>query len=235
MEQLHFLHLPSWPIFRQLQLEEALFRADSRNWCIINQGSCPGIVMGISSQVEKLVHIDRWKQKPIPIVRRYSGGGTVVVDEKTLFVSFILNKKHLEAPAFPANIMKWSEELYQPIFDHSSFALRENDYVIGNQKFGGNAQSIAKERFVHHSTLLWDYNSELMNLLTLPEKRPQYRKDREHGDFLCSLDSIFPNHETFWERLEKRLDEKFFVKKVHLEEVEEVLTKPHRKTTCFIH
>ena len=29
------------PIMRQLQIEEALYRADDRNWCIVNRGAAP--------------------------------------------------------------------------------------------------------------------------------------------------------------------------------------------------
>ena len=43
----------SHPILEQLQLEEALFRADQRNWCLLNSGSPPAIVMGISGLPER--------------------------------------------------------------------------------------------------------------------------------------------------------------------------------------
>ena len=40
--------------------------------------------------------------------------------------------------------MNWTGEFYKKVFDRvgvTSFALRENDYVFGDQKFAGNAQS----------------------------------------------------------------------------------------------
>ncbi len=49
MHVVKLLRLHKVPILRQLLLEEALLRADSSNWCIINNGtSVPAIVMGIS-------------------------------------------------------------------------------------------------------------------------------------------------------------------------------------------
>lgn len=39
--------------------------------------------------------------------------------------------------------MNWTGEFYKKVFDRvgvTSFALRENDYVFGDQKFAGNAQ-----------------------------------------------------------------------------------------------
>ena len=49
MQTVKLLKLHRVPILRQLLLEEALLRADSGNWCIVNNGtSVPAIVMGIS-------------------------------------------------------------------------------------------------------------------------------------------------------------------------------------------
>ncbi|NGX54212.1 MAG: hypothetical protein K1000chlam4_00937, partial [Chlamydiae bacterium] len=50
MTTFSLLHLSGLPIFEQLQLEEALLRADEGNWCLINSGVPPAIVMGISAK-----------------------------------------------------------------------------------------------------------------------------------------------------------------------------------------
>jgi len=47
--------------------------------------------------------------------------------------------------------------------------------VFGDRKFGGNAQSITKNRWVHHTSFLWDYDVKNMSYLKLPAKVPQYR------------------------------------------------------------
>src|SRR5438045_757750 len=86
---LHVVRLERTPILQQLQAEEALLRADNRNWCLLNRGSPPAIVMGISGKAEQLIRPDKLQESPIPLIRRYSGGGTVVVDENTWFVTFI--------------------------------------------------------------------------------------------------------------------------------------------------
>jgi lipoate-protein ligase A len=44
-----FLRLAAFPILQQLQLEEALLRATTHNWFVINEGTPdPTIVMGVS-------------------------------------------------------------------------------------------------------------------------------------------------------------------------------------------
>lgn len=39
------------PILQQLHLEERLLRTSSENWCIVNDGNDPTIVMGVSGSV----------------------------------------------------------------------------------------------------------------------------------------------------------------------------------------
>ncbi len=56
---MRMLRLHGIPIFKQLQIEEAIFRADKGNWCLWNvcTGS-PKIVMGISGKPAKLLDVD---------------------------------------------------------------------------------------------------------------------------------------------------------------------------------
>lgn len=50
------------------------------------------------------------------------------------------------------------------------------DYVYGDRKFGGNAQAITGKRWLHHTSLLWDYDPANMALLKHPSKAPEYRE-----------------------------------------------------------
>lgn len=62
------------------------------------------------------------------------------------------------------------------------------DYVFGDRKFGGNAQSIIKHRWIHHTSFLWDYDNKNMSYLKLPAKAPKYRSVSLFFNlsFLCS-------------------------------------------------
>jgi lipoate-protein ligase A len=59
------------------------------------------------------------------------------------------------------------------------------DYVFGAHKFGGNAQSITKGRWVHHTSLLWDFQPANMHLLKFPPKSPEYRQVRKPSPTLA--------------------------------------------------
>jgi lipoate-protein ligase A len=195
------LHFHNLPIAEQLELEEELLRHDTRNFCIINEGTPPAIVMGISGKAEEL--IDLSQATDIPILRRFSGGGCVVVDEGTLFVTFICQKNLHPFPAYPEQILRWTGEIYNSAFPEIS--LRENDYVIGHRKCGGNAQYIRKERWLHHTSFLWNYNPDRMNLLLHPKKTPAYRAGRNHEEFICNLSDYYPDKKEWTTRLKNEL------------------------------
>lgn len=231
---MNVLHLKNYPIYKQLQLEEALLRADDRNFCIINEGSAPAIVMGISGKPEELIHLDRLAENPIPVIKRFSGGGTVVVDENTLFVSFLFQKDYHDFEAYPEPIMRWSEGIYKTALNHLEFSLRENDYVIGDRKFGGNAQYLRKNRWLHHSTLLWDYNPDLMSLLQNPRKAPNYRDQRDHEQFLTKLGEHASDKPSFIFKIKESLIKKFPLHEITLHELLPVQNLPHRKSSTLL-
>lgn len=190
LAKLHLIHLKNVPILEQLQLEEALLRTDERSFCLINEGSPRAIVMGISGESEKLIDQESVRQENIPVIKRFSGGGTVIVDENTLFITFIMNKKDIDIAPFPEPILRWSSNLYERAWEIPHFHLRENDYCIAEHKCGGNAQYIKKDRWLHHTSFLWDYKEENMSHLLLPQKRPKYREDRDHKDFLTKMKTL---------------------------------------------
>lgn len=231
---IHILECNNTPIYQQLQIEEALLRVSEENWCILNSGSPLAIVMGISGKIDELLFADKVITDSVPVIKRFSGGGTVVVDEQTLFASFIINKESVDVRCVPDQVHSWAERFYQNVFLEEDFRLRENDYVFGEHKFGGNAQYLRKDRWLHHTTFLWEFNSENMSYLKIPSKAPKYRCGRDHTDFLCHLSERLPNKDLFFERIRRQLSEKFIVKNVNLQEVTPLIAKEHRKATKII-
>ena len=216
------VQLNNVPIYEQLKLEEAILRAGSGNWCLINSGSPPAIVMGISGIAHELV-----ERCELPLIRRFSGGGCVVVDESTLFITFIGDMPHPTPPKIHAHI----EAKLKPVFGHLPFKVRENDYVLHDKKFGGNAQYIAKNRFLHHSSLLWNYNPDLMGLLKMPKKTPAYREGRVHQDFITTLEPYFSSKP---ELIKSLMDFLSPYQVPTQEELDQLLAAPHRRSLELI-
>ncbi|XP_052189025.1 uncharacterized protein LOC127799232 isoform X3 [Diospyros lotus] len=207
------------PILKQLHLEEQLLRTSSDNWCLINDGTdAPTIVMGLSGKPFELLELGSVLQDQIPVIRRFSGGGTVIVDSGTIFVTLICNRDAVPGvQPYPHAIMHWSGLLYNEVFKGiDDFQLRENDYVFGNCKFGGNAQSITKKRWVHHTSFLWDFEARNMAYLKLPRKAPEYRLTRKHMEFVCRMKDYI-TRPLFIDRTAKAIENHFYVKPVDLE------------------
>jgi lipoate-protein ligase A len=184
-----------------LNLEEALLRADTRNWLLLTRGPpIPTIILGVSGKLHSLVNVASARAAGAHAYRRFTGGGTVVCDEGTQFVSLCLSKGAATgSPLYPKEIMAWSQGLYAPVITAllagtpaPPFTMGEHDYCLGDVKFGGNAQAVSRERWVHHTSFLWRYSPAHMALLKIPEKRPAYRRDRAHGDFLVGLGHYLP-------------------------------------------
>jgi lipoate-protein ligase A len=237
--RVRWLRLRNVPLLRQLQLEEALFRApELGTWVLTNTFGPSGyedaaepdasdgaidrhvqaIAMGISGKPELLLNEEAMRVARVPVLRRFTGGGTVVLDRGSLMVSLISGADEMpDVPPHPNGLMAFTAtQLYAPLLAPllrpagSGLELAEQDYVIGDRKCAGNAQAISGGRWVHHTSFLWDFAAGPMGLLRLPDKRPKYRADRPHGAFLVGLrEAGVPSRAAFWAALGPSLERAF--------------------------
>ncbi len=224
-------------ILRQLRLEEKLLRSrGAGNWCLLNDGTPDrSVVLGISGKPHQLVDVRRALEDGVRVIKRFSGGGTVIVDRDTQFVTLVMNAAAVpDLALFPRQIMEWTGTLYggrpHGVFaDMPGWQLRENDYVIGERKVGGNAQSISKDRWLHHTSFLWDFREETMKYLTNPAKQPRYRASRSHSDFLAPLKTYLPDRNALATRIEAALEGMGLeVAPASIEQAEDAVAAHHR-------
>ena len=224
-------------ILRQLRLEEKLLRSPGAgNWCLLNDGTPDrSVVLGISGKPHQLVDVRRALDDGVRVIKRFSGGGTVIVDRDTQFVTLVMNAAAVpDLALFPRQIMDWTGSLYggrpHGVFaDMPGWQLRENDYVIGERKVGGNAQSISKDRWLHHTSFLWDFREETMKYLTNPAKQPRYRANRSHSDFLAPLKTYMPDRNALATRIEAALEGMGLeVAPASIEQAEDAVAAHHR-------
>lgn len=224
-------------ILRQLRLEEKLLRSPGAgNWCLLNDGTPDrSVVLGISGKPHQLVDVRRALDDGVRVIKRFSGGGTVIVDRDTQFVTLVMNAAAVpDLALFPRQIMEWTGTLYggrpHGVFaDVPGWQLRENDYVIGERKVGGNAQSISKDRWLHHTSFLWDFREETMKYLTNPAKQPRYRANRSHSDFLAPLKTYLPDRNALATRIEAALEGMGLeVAPASIEQAEDAVAAHHR-------
>lgn len=152
------------------------------------------VVLGYSRKFHLEVNGEACRKHNIPVLRRPSGGGTVLQGPGCLNYSLILNLENgrplqtiTETNRYILNRHKKSLE---PILDRIISVRGISDLALGNLKFSGNAQRRKKLFVLFHGTFLLDFKIPLIEeILTLPPAQPEYRKNRKHRDFLINLNA----------------------------------------------
>ncbi|EMJ53642.1 biotin/lipoate A/B protein ligase family protein [Leptospira interrogans serovar Valbuzzi str. Duyster] len=135
------------------------------------------------------------------IVRRASGGGTVVhhPDENLNFTFFI----SLDVKPELYKVKESYDYFLSLVLDAlkrqtlgASFRGKSDLAVLENgleKKISGNAQFRKRGAVVHHGTLILKPSliERVSKLLKHPPEEPEYRKNRKHSDFVTSLPDNF--------------------------------------------
>jgi lipoate-protein ligase A len=128
----------------------------------------------------------------VPVLRRASGGGTVLLGAGCLLFSLVLAYHRAVA-------LREITSSYAYILDRISLALNDrraglerigtSDLAAAGRKFSGNAQQRKRNHLLHHGTLLYRFDLESVGrYLALPRRQPEYRHQRGHRDFLQNLE-----------------------------------------------
>jgi len=187
-----------------LACDEALL-----DWCESGEGAeClrfwespePFVVVGYANKVATEVNVAACEARKIPILRRCSGGGTVVQGPGCLNYTLVLpitkdGPLHSIAVANQF-IMRRNRTAIQSLFSRPQTpdpspetAIRGHiDLAIGGRKFSGNSQRRRKHFLLFHGTFLLNFDLALIGeLLLMPSKEPDYRESRKHADFLTNI------------------------------------------------
>ena len=72
------------------------------------------------------------KAAEVEVIKRFTGGGTVVTDQNTQFVTLIINQADLPSVLpQPRPIMQWTQKFYAPLFSRfGRFELQEQGMPI---------------------------------------------------------------------------------------------------------
>ena len=163
--------------------------------------SC-AIIMGIGGKAERLIDIESVKRNGVLVLRRFSGGGTVVVDHSSLWTTFIgRNEIMPQVVPYPREIMQWSADaIFGPAFDrwtkdiqHQSSVQNNNEISRGKSKrqtlvvhgkscglCGGDNESIALPTTDVETSLT--QTSTITTLPTFRLRENDYILDSMHGE-----------------------------------------------------
>lgn len=185
-----------------LALEEALLDAAEsglggevlRFW----ESPTPFVVVGYANKIAAEVNVAACEAKGIPILRRCSGGGTVVQGPGCLNYAVIL-RITADGPTrsiSAANQFIMERNRRALASQTSDFRLQTSDFrvrghtdlAIDDLKFSGNSQRRRKNFLLFHGSLLLNFHLPLISeLLNMPSLQPDYRDGRTHEQFITNL------------------------------------------------
>jgi len=151
------------------------------------------IVMGLTGLEVNDVNGLHARQDHVPVLRRSSGGGTVLQGPGCLNYCLVLSKqKHPEINDLRKSYQWISEKIIAALrlSGVEAYFRPLSDLATGpdEKKFSGNAQRRSKDYILHHGTLLYNFDLPLISrYLNDPKDIPEYRKQRPHSDFVANL------------------------------------------------
>ncbi len=155
------------------------------------------VVVGYANKVATEVHAAACAASQVPILRRCSGGGTVLQGPGVLNYSLILNIEE-GGPCASINsanrfIMERNRaavesEVRSQKSEAEISVSGHTDLAMNGLKFSGNAQRRKKAHLLFHGTFLLNFDLSLVEkLLAMPSLEPDYRQGRPHADFITNL------------------------------------------------
>lgn len=192
---MHFLEVTLPGLAENLALDEALLlEAEAgrgaevlRLW----EWRDHAVVLGAGCRLADDVDETGCRRDSVPILRRASGGGTVLLGPGCLIFSLVLARDRAPdlAEITPSHrfILEMIRQALCDLCPDIGYA-GTSDLAIKGRKFSGNSQQRKRDFILHHGTLLYDFEiAKVSRYLKLPERQPDYRQGRRHGDFLTNL------------------------------------------------
>ncbi len=172
-------------------LDEAEATGDTEGVLRLWEPERPLVVLGRSSKIELEVHLAECIQREIPVLRRASGGATVLTGPGCLMYAVVLSYER-----FPDT--RLIDLAHQFVLGRVAAALKKilpsatrqgtSDLTVGDLKFSGNSLRCKRTHLLYHGTLLYDFPLELISAcLKSPPRQPDYRQRRTHDQFVTNL------------------------------------------------
>jgi lipoate-protein ligase A len=192
---MRFLDLTLPAAADNLALDEALLlEAESgRGGEVLRLWEWPthAVVLGAGCVLADDVDESACRAGGVPVLRRVSGGGTVLLGPGCLCFSLVLAYDRGPAlceitPSYEYILGRVGEALAGLLPGIGRAGT--SDLADGGLKFSGNAQQRKRHHLLHHGTLLYDFDvTRIGRYLRSPARQPEYRRGREHAAFVRNL------------------------------------------------
>ncbi len=177
-----------------LALDEALLdsaeQGQSGEVLRIWESSIYFVVLGYSSKWKNEVLAQSCQQDSISILRRKSGGATILQGPGCLNFGLIL-KAHRSSgiTSDTKKIMRRHQLAAQDWGLRGKIEVQGiSDLTWKDKKFSGNAMRRGKKFFLFHGTFLYQFDIKAISkYLGSPDRKPDYRAHRNHANFLTNI------------------------------------------------
>ena len=171
------------------RLFQALEAGATGSLCRTWETSRAVVVVGRNTSIADDVIEDACLRDAVPVLRRFSGGGAVVLGPGCL--NYALGVSLVSHPALENVAISFSTILQRITAALSVSGLvvaGGTDLALDGRKVSGNAQRRGRRALIHHGTLLYAFDSSLADrYLRVPRRQPAYRAGRQHTDFIGNL------------------------------------------------
>ena len=172
------------------------------------------VVLGRSSPFNAEVNHEFCRNKNIPVVRRCSGGQSVVIGPGCLMYAVLLSyENHPELRMLDA-AHEFVMGKMREALDRLEIATEMRgtcDLTFHGRKFSGNSLRCKRNWMLYHGTMICGLDPEMIeNCLLAPVRQPEYRGNRNHRDFVTqlpvSIDSLRQSLRQTWNVQEGKFD-----------------------------
>ncbi len=173
--------------------------------CFMLWQNDPSVIIGKHQNALAEINLHLVRQRNIPVIRRISGGGAVYHDEGNLNFSFIRHGEEgrlVDYSGFIHPIVEAINQMGIPARHEG-----KNDIRVNGLKISGNSEHVHRNKVLHHGTLLFNSNLDMLNEI-LQVKSHTY-KDKSVQSVRSKVANVaeFLNNPISIEEFEKRIKE----------------------------
>ncbi|NVN96238.1 MAG: hypothetical protein HXX18_13265 [Bacteroidetes bacterium] len=153
------------------------------------------LILGQSNKMETSLFLDKVELDEITVLKRPSGGETVILTPNTLVISAVFVNPEVKRPhqyfaRFNDFIIKGLLISGIENVNHKGIS----DLAIGEKKILGSSIYHKKDKIFYHAVLNVAESIEVIEkYIQHPKREPDYRKGREHGEFVTSIVQHYPD------------------------------------------
>jgi len=143
-----------------LASEEHYLRNSADEYFILWK-SVPSVICGKHQNVLSEINYPFLRQKGILVARRLTGGGTVYHDEGNINFTFIRNGepgKLVDFTSFISPVIRFLKSL-----NLQAVQGPKHEILVNGLKVSGNAEHVFRNRVLHHGTLLFQSDLDVLN------------------------------------------------------------------------